>query len=60
MSPEYLARIPRRLLFARDTRRLMAWLAARGWRLSLLELGQERERRERAAERRGSRVRRAR
>jgi hypothetical protein len=47
MTPEQLDLIPTRLLLARDTSWLIEWLAARGLKMTLLEIEQERQRRRR-------------
>ena len=45
MTFEQLTLIPTHALFARGTANLREWLDRRGWRMSLLELDQERRRR---------------
>jgi hypothetical protein len=47
MTPEQLDRIPDHLVLERGTNRLREWLWERGWRMSLLELEDERARRRR-------------
>lgn len=49
MTREQLDRIPDRLLREYGTKQLRAWLHARGWHMSLLELGTERRARNRTS-----------
>lgn len=45
MNRAQLDLIPDQVLTGRDTTRLMRWLRDRGWRMTLLELDNERRRR---------------
>lgn len=47
MNIKQLDQIPARVLFKGGTEELRAWLDDRGWRMSLLELDDERRRRRR-------------
>ena len=45
MTDDQLAAVPGNLLYGHDTGRLIAWLRARGWQLTLHDLDAERRRR---------------